>query len=51
MCSIKLKRIIPGALRVDFPIRMREFASDLPPVFLDFEGIDQWPLSMERLLW
>src|SRR5215467_3394910 len=22
---------------------MREFASDLPPVFFDLEGIDQWP--------
>src|SRR5260370_5851247 len=43
MCSIKFTRIIPGTFRVDFPIRMREFAPDLPPVFLDVECIDQWP--------
>src|SRR5258708_522086 len=43
MYSIKFKCIIPGTFRVNFPIGMREFASDLPPVFLDVEGIDQWP--------
>src|SRR5258708_23608825 len=43
MYSIKFKCIIPGAFRVNFPIGMREFASDLPPVFIDFEGMYQWP--------